>query len=182
MPFDDDQFDLATLIHVGMNLPDKPKKNSKAARVLRSGDSFAVYDVMRLGDQHPAFPLPWASAPEASFLATPETYLDAASTVGCTLTARRNRGDFARYFFAIFSAGLAVSGPPPLSIGLLMGVDASTKVGNMVTSIGTGHIAPVEMICNKSGWRRPAPLQNINRCFPVSACFVMIGSIVELIR
>jgi SAM-dependent methyltransferase len=151
MPFANDQFDLATLIHVGMNLPDKPKLFSEAARVLRPGGSFAIYDVMRLGDEHPAFPLPWASAPEASFLATPKTYLDAASTAGFTLTARRNRGDFARDFFARFSASLAVSGPQPLSIGLLMGADASTKVGNMITSIGTGHIAPVEMIFNNFG-------------------------------
>ena len=151
MPFEDDHFDLATLIHVGMNLSDKPKLFSEAARVPRPGGSFAVYVVMRHGDEHPAFPLPWARAPEASFLATPETYLDAASTAGFRLTARRSWGDFARDFFAIISADLAVSGPPPLSIGLLMGADASTKIGNMITSIGAGHIAPVEMIFNNSG-------------------------------
>jgi len=41
MPFDDDQFDLATLIHVGMNLPEKPKKfqsraGSAIGRLFRS--------------------------------------------------------------------------------------------------------------------------------------------------
>jgi ubiquinone/menaquinone biosynthesis C-methylase UbiE len=58
MPFEDDQFDLATLIHVGMNLPDKPKLFTEAARVLRPRGAFAVYDVMLLCDEHPAFPLP----------------------------------------------------------------------------------------------------------------------------
>jgi hypothetical protein len=67
------------------------------------------------------------------------------------VTARRDRGDFARDFFAKLSAGLAKSGPPPLGIGLLMGADAPVKIGNMVTAIGAGQIAPVEMIFSKSG-------------------------------
>ena len=151
MPFEDDQFDLATLIHVGMNLPDKPKLFTEAARVLRRGSGvFAVYDVMRLGDVHPAFPLPWASAPEASFLATPDTYLDAASAAGFTLTWRRDRGDFARDFFAKLSAGLTGSGSSPMGLGLLMGGDTPVKVGNVVAALGAGHIAPVEMFFRKS--------------------------------
>ena len=146
MPFGSDQFDLATLIHVGMNLPDKPKLFAEAARVLRPRGTFAVYDVMQIGDDHPPFPLPWASLPEASFLDRPETYLDAASAAGFTLTARRERGDFARDFFAKLSASLAGSAPPPLGLGLLMGADAPVKVGNMVAAVGAGQIAPVEMI------------------------------------
>ena len=78
MPFAGDSFDLATLIHVGMNLPDKGKLFSEAARVLRAGGSFAIYDVMRVGDGHPNFPVPWASAPEASFVETREVYQAAA--------------------------------------------------------------------------------------------------------
>jgi len=146
MPFDADQFDLATLIHVGMNLPDKRKLFAEAARVLRPGGTFAVYDVMQIGDDHPAFPLPWSSGPEASFLERPETYLDAALAAGFTLTARRERGSFARDFFAKLSASLAGSAAPPVGLGLLMGGDAPVKVANMVAAVGAGHIAPVEMI------------------------------------
>ena len=40
------QYDLATLLHVGMNRPDKNKLFSEVSRVLNKGGSFAVYDVM----------------------------------------------------------------------------------------------------------------------------------------
>lgn len=145
MPFDDDAFDVATLIHVGMNLPDKPKLFSEAARVLRPDGMFAVYDVMQVGEEHPAFPLPWATDPEASFLVSPSAYLDAASGAGFSLVAQRERGEFARAFFEKLAASLAGSSPPPLGLGLVMGSDAQVKVGNMVSSVGAGNIAPVEM-------------------------------------
>ena len=146
MPFNANQFDLATLMHVGMNLPDKPKLFAEVNRVLRPGGSFAVFDVMQIGENHPNFPLPWSSRPETSFLEKPETYLDAAAAAGFTLTARRDRGDFARDFFKKLSASLAGSTPPPLGLGLLMGEETQTKVGNMVAAVSAGDIAPVEMI------------------------------------
>ena len=146
MPFDAKQFDVATLMHVGMNLPDKPKLFAEVQRVLRPGGKFAIFDIMQIGPNHPNFPLPWSSAPETSFLEKPETYLDAAIAVGFTLTARRDRGDYAREFFKKLSASLAGSTPPPLGLGLLMGEETQTKVGNMVAAVSAGDVAPVEMI------------------------------------
>lgn len=149
LPFEDGAFDLATLIHVGMNLPDKRKLFSEAARVVRRGGAFAVYDVMHIEGGRPAFPLPWASTPEASFLDAPQTYLAAAEAAGFVVTAQRARGEFAREFFARLAASLAASGPPPLGLGILMGDDAQTKVRNMAAAVGAGQIAPVEMIFRK---------------------------------
>lgn len=146
MPFDANQFDLAILMHVGMNLPDKPKLFAEIKRILHPGGVFAIFDVMLIGENHPNFPLPWSSTPETSFLEKPETYLDAAAAVGFTLTARRDRGDFARDFFKKLSASSAGSTPPPLGLGLLMGEETPTKVGNMAAAVSAGDIAPVEMI------------------------------------
>ena len=146
MPFDDQLFDVATLIHVGMNLPDKPKLFSEVARILRPGGTFAVYDVMQVGGAHPEFPLPWASSADTSFLDAPETYLTAADQSGLTLLAQRERGAFARNFFDRLSASLQGASPPPVGLGLLMGEDAQLKIRNMIKSVGAGDIAPVEMI------------------------------------
>ena len=145
MPFDSGSFDLATLLHVGMNLPDKPRLFAEVARVLKPGGRFAVYDVMRFGE-HPQFPLPWATVPEASFLAEPEIYLAAADAAGFELLTRNDKGDMAREFFAEMQAKMAESGAPAVGLPLVMGEAAPTKVANMVAGVGRGDIAPVEMI------------------------------------
>jgi len=147
MPFAADAFDVATLIHVGMNLPDKRALFAEAARVLRPGATFAIYDVMQLGDDAPAFPLPWASTPEASFLATPAAYVEAAAAAGFAIVGQTERGAFARDFFAKLSASLAGSAPPPVGLNLLMGANTRDKIGNMVAAVGSGLVAPVELIC-----------------------------------
>jgi len=146
MPFDAKQFDIATLIHVGMNLPDKPKLFAEVKRVLRPGGQFAIFDIMQIGPKHPNFPLPWSSSPETSFLEKPEAYLDAATSVGFILTSHRDRGDFALEFFQKLSATLTESSPSPLGLRLLMGEEIQTKLGNMVAGVRAGDVAPIEMI------------------------------------
>ena len=148
LPFDDASFDLATLFHVGMNLPDKPRLFEQAARVLRDGGRFAVYDVMQFG-AHPAFPLPWSGTPEGSFLATPEDYLQAANNAGFQLIDRNDRGDVARAFFAEMQARMAAGDGPAVGLPLLMGEDAPIKAANMRAAVDAGDIQPVEMIFKK---------------------------------
>ncbi len=150
LPFPDAAFDLATLFHVGMNIPEKPALFAEAARVLRPGGTFAVYDVMRLGEAHPEFPLPWASQPDASALDRPETYLEAAEAAGLTLTHRRDRGDYARAFFTRMVTAMQDSGPPPLGLHLLMGPTARQKVDNMLAAVEAEMIAPVELFFQKA--------------------------------
>lgn len=148
LPFPDTCFDVATLLHVGMNIPDKPRLFAEVARVLVPGGTFAVFDVMRFG-AHPAFPLPWATDASSSFLETPETYLAAADTAGFALAARRDRGEVARDFFARMQAAMAAGQQPPVGLPLLMGEAAPQKVANMVAAVAAGDIQPVEMIFRK---------------------------------
>lgn len=148
LPFEADSFDAVTLIHVGMNLPDKPKLFAEVARVLRPGGVFAVYDVMRHG-AHPAFPLPWAETEAASFLAAPDEYREAARAAGLTEIHCEGKGDVARVFFAEMQARLAQSGPPPVGLPLLMGETAPQKASNMAAAVGSGDIEPIEMIFRK---------------------------------
>lgn len=146
MPFEDDSFDAALLLHVGMNIPDKHRLMAEAARVLKPGAPFAVYEVMQTGPETIEYPVPWADTPDTSALAAPEGYRAAAEAAGFTVLASRNRRDFALEFFASLRARMEAEGPPPLSIQLLMGDTAQVKVANMVRNIQAGRIAPVEMI------------------------------------
>ena len=70
--FPDESFDGVTLLHVGMNIPDKGAAFAAVHRVLRPGGFFAIYDVMRLGEGELSFPVPWAAGPGASFVERPD--------------------------------------------------------------------------------------------------------------
>ncbi|WP_095091482.1 class I SAM-dependent methyltransferase [Mesorhizobium sophorae] len=150
MPFADASFDAAVILHVGMNLPDKPGLMSEAARVLRPGGVFAVYDVMRLKDGVLTYPLPWASDETMSFVATPDDYRSAAVAAGFSVIAERPRGAFAIEFFATMRARLAAAqaegSKPPPGVGLVMGDDARTKIANLTAALEGGILAPVELL------------------------------------
>lgn len=145
MPFESDHFDVATLLHVGMNIPDKPGLFAEVARVLKPGGIFAVYDVMRLGN-HPEFPLPWSTSLETSFLEPADAYLAAAEAAGFSVEHREARGEVAKTFFKEMKARMAEHGPPVVGLPLLMGETAPQKVENMTRAVMANHVAPVEMV------------------------------------
>lgn len=147
LPLADGSADLALLQHVGMNVADKPRLFAEAARVLAPGGTFALFEVMRGPQATPmVFPVPWASAPAFSFLATPEEYRAAAAAAGFVLRQERNRSDFAAAFFRRLVDRLARKGPPPLGLHLLMGPDGRDKVENYLANLEAGRLAPTEMI------------------------------------
>jgi SAM-dependent methyltransferase len=146
LPRGDASFDLALLLHVGMNVPDKAALFREARRVLRNGGTFAVYEVMRTGDGELSFPVPWAETPDLSALETPETYRNAAKAAGFALQAEENRREVALDFFARLQAQAASGAPPPLGLHNLMGPTVKEKVANMIAAVRAGTIAPIQMI------------------------------------
>jgi ubiquinone/menaquinone biosynthesis C-methylase UbiE len=150
LPFPDASFDVATLLHVGMNIADKGRLCAETTRVLRPGGIFAVYDVMRTGEGAIAFPVPWAGSEAISFLATAPEYRRALVAAGFEVRSERDRRDMALEFFRRMMARVAESGPPPLGLHILMGEDAPAKVRNVVAGLESGVIAPIEMICRRA--------------------------------
>jgi cyclopropane fatty-acyl-phospholipid synthase-like methyltransferase len=150
MPFTQGSFDAAYMLHVGMNIADKEGLCREAARVLKAGSLFAIYDVMRLGDGDIRFPVPWAAHEGLSSVATPDQYKEALHLAGFEILAERDRRAFAIQFFETMRAkNAAAGGPPPLGLHQVMGPDAPVKIGNLLESLKAGRLGPCEVIARK---------------------------------
>lgn len=146
LPLDEDTMDAAYMIHVGMNVSDKVGIAREAARVLKPGGIFSLYDVMQVGTGQMDYPAPWAASSDQSALAAPETYEAALKSAGFEITDRIDRTAFAKQFFADLAAAQSrAEGPPPLGLHLVMGDDTALKVRHMVQNIQAGLIAPIEI-------------------------------------
>jgi ubiquinone/menaquinone biosynthesis C-methylase UbiE len=147
LPFDPGTFDGAYMVHVGMNIEDKRGLFAEVRRVLKPGATFAIFDVMRVGDGELRFPVPWSATPETSFVVSPAGYRTALEAAGFDIVKERDRGDFAREFFRQVVARSAENGgPPPLGTHILMKTDVPQKLANIVGNLEAGVMAPVELI------------------------------------
>lgn len=152
IPVPDAGFDLAVMLHVGMNIEDKAGLFAEVSRALATDGTFALFDVMGGETADPlAFPLPWSTVAETSFVDAPQVYKDAAAAAGLDLITENDRTGFALEFFEEVFAKIAETGPPPLGIHLMMGETAPEKFQNYVENLKAGRIRPTEMIFRKTG-------------------------------
>jgi len=150
LPWEAASADLVTMFHVGMNISDKKRLFAEAARVLKPGGQFALFDVMRDEvEDELTFPLPWAEVAELSHVEAPAVYHHAAYEAGLTEDLTRDRRDFTLDFFSRVSRLIAAQGMPPVGIHLLMRETAGQKIENYVANVQARRIAPVEMIFTK---------------------------------
>jgi ubiquinone/menaquinone biosynthesis C-methylase UbiE len=150
MPFEDETFDRALQLHVGMNIADKEGLFAEVSRVLEPGGRFGLYDIMRISAGEISYPVPWASESSHSFVAEVAVHRDALEAAGFVVTEERNRAEFAVELFTAMKARTAgAGGPPPLGLHVIMGAEAPTKIANMVEAVTSGILAPVELICEK---------------------------------
>jgi SAM-dependent methyltransferase len=148
---DDDSFDRAYVMHVGMNISDKYSLAAELHRVIKPGGKAGIYDVMRVSAGELQFPVPWATESSGSSVSTPEVYRSALESAGFKVVAERNRRDFALEFFEeLLAKAPAGSEAPPLGLHILMGDAAPKKVKNMIENISRNIVAPIELVAEKA--------------------------------
>jgi SAM-dependent methyltransferase len=89
--FPDASFDRASLIHVGMNIPDKAAVFAEVHRVLTSGGILGIYEQLRIGKGDLTYPLPWAVDERSSFVASPDEYERDRAAAGFRVLRQENR-------------------------------------------------------------------------------------------
>jgi SAM-dependent methyltransferase len=135
LPFPDDSFDVAWMQNVGMNIADKPRLYAEIHRVLAPGGRFAFQE-MAAGDTPTSyFPLPWASQPADSFLASTDEMRAGLAAAGFELDS------FEDVSAVHLERGRRrkTSTPQRLSLSVFVD-DLKTKGGNAHRSLAEGQI------------------------------------------
>ncbi len=143
MPFPDATFDLAYMMHVGMNVRDKALLFAEIARVLRPNARLALYDVMRTGSGELSYPLPWATTADQCALSTPDAYRAAFESAGFVVVAEQDRRELALEYFASQRAAVEAGRVrSPIGLQLLMGSRREAQVRHMSEAIAQGDLSP----------------------------------------
>jgi MPBQ/MSBQ methyltransferase len=141
LPWDDASFDAAVNFHVAMNIADRPRLYSEAARVIRPGGVFAIYDVMKGESDGMLFPVPWSETPETNFLVNPAEMEDLLGEANFDVIYREDRSSIGiEHHKANIAKWVEAGTAPPLGIHLLTGETSSLKASNMITMLETDQI------------------------------------------
>jgi len=146
LPFDDQSFDGAYLLHVGMNIANKAQLFQEAHRVLRPGGCFGIYDIMRTSNDVICYPMPWAATAETSFLATLDAYQQLLTEKGFFIETTTQRRDLVLQLWGESDSRPSTSSPPPLGLHVLMGSATPQRLGNVRTGVESGALAPIQLI------------------------------------
>ena len=112
------------IIHVGMNIPDKPAVFAEVRRLLKPGGTFGLYEQMQVGEGVPNYPLPWAEDERSSFVEAPEAYALALESNGFVVEQTEDRR----------RATAGPPGPEPrLSPAAVFGPSFAERIGNNIS-------------------------------------------------
>lgn len=149
LPYADAAFDAGYSQHVTMNIGERRRFWTEAARVLKPGAPFALTE-HGLGPRgEPRFPVPWSTDGSSSHLVEPEATRRLAEEAGFEAVVVEEVG--ARYLAGYRkSLERAAEGPPPpLGIHLLLGPDARERSANAMRNIEEGRTRPFQLFCRK---------------------------------
>lgn len=149
LPIDDNAFDIVWIAHVNMNILNKKALISEAARVLKAGGTFAVYEICAGNNTPPHFPVPWAEDPSISFLVKPQELRTMLIEKGFKEKHWRDVSEISKgWFINILNAlrDRPSDAPPPLGINLLMGSTAGDKTKNVLINLNEDRVRVVQGI------------------------------------
>ena len=139
--------DAALTVHAAMNIPDKLGLYAEAARLLRPGGRFVVYDVLQGEGGEVRYPVPWANDATTSFLATPADMRDLLGAAGFTVLSEVDSSDASLEWFQQMRARITRDGPPPVTFAAFLGDAFGQMAANQVANLAEGRIRTVMFTC-----------------------------------
>ena len=151
LPFEPETFDYAWTQHVGMNIADKDGLYQGVYRVLKPGGKFAVYDILKKGDEPLIFPLPWARDASYSFVVSPESQQAALERAGFTVISSDDKTE--ESLQSMLEIGKMMQTPnavPPLNLAAILGTGMGPVTANVARNLQEDRIQVRQVIAQKS--------------------------------
>lgn len=142
LPFEDGSLAAAYTQHVAMNIPDKATLYAEAARVLRPGATFVVYDMLRGPGGPVRFPTPWSADGTTSFLVDLQELQRLLEAAGFAVEEQRDSREAAVSWFEARMAAAAAGKAPLVSIRLLLGQQMAPAFANLVANLRAAAVVP----------------------------------------
>ncbi len=140
LPFPDAAFDHVWCHNVTMNIADKTGLAREVARVLRPGGRFSAVEVAQGPAGAPDFPLPWATDPTASFLATPAAMRAALEAGGLRIIEQIDQTADSLAAAREMARRTASGETPQQSNEVVSGDDFPVRFRNRVTGLADGRL------------------------------------------
>lgn len=149
LPFDDQTFDVVWTEHAAMNISDKAQLYKEMYRVLKSGGTLAIYDVLAGSSESVIFPVPWARTADTSFLIQSAELHQLLVNTGFTVTDWTDTTEAAREWFVRLAEKIKNQGLPPLGFHILLGNDFQLMAQNQRRNLEEGRIVLAQVIAKK---------------------------------
>lgn len=145
LPFERESFDVVWTQHSSMNIEDKERLYREVRRVLRPRGRLALHEIVAGPRQPIHFPVPWALAPETSFLRPAAEVRSLVQESGFEEAAFRDTSK-AAFEWGRERLASAPATPPPLGLHLLLGRNFKPAFQNMLRNLEQDRIAIIEAV------------------------------------
>lgn len=149
LPFSNETFDVVWTEHTAMNISNRPALYQEMYRVLKSGGTLAIYDILAGPSGPVLFPVPWARSPETSFVVSPDDLRTLLEETGFRIVDWADTTDLARAWFVALAEKIRAEGLPALGFHLLLGPDFKEMAQNQRRNLEEGRIVLAQVVAQK---------------------------------